>query len=54
MKAGRKQSSDPGKSSVGKHGGNRGGARNRRSKQTKRSSQAAGKDPARNTSGKAG
>ena len=48
MKAGRKQSADPGKASVGKHGGNRAGGRKRATKQRKRSSQAAGKDPARN------
>jgi hypothetical protein len=54
MKASRKQKSDPAKSSVGKHGGNRAGGRNRRAKQPKRSSQAAGKDPARNATRKAG
>jgi hypothetical protein len=35
------------KKSRGTHGGNRGGDRTRSAKQVKKSSQAAGKDPAR-------
>ncbi|MGK9169556.1 hypothetical protein KXR53_24785 [Inquilinus limosus] len=37
----------PTKTSLGKHGGNRGGDQTRAAEQPKKSSQAAGKDPSR-------
>jgi hypothetical protein len=47
MKTASKRRAVPGKASKGKHGGNRSGDRTRRARQTKRPSQAAGKNPGR-------
>jgi hypothetical protein len=47
MKTASKRGAMPAKGSKGKHGGNRDGDRTRRARQTKRPSQAAGKDPGR-------